>query len=419
MSSELFKSTVDKKIMTWISLSGFVLSLVLGLIQLLSNEIIEFAVNIVIALFCLVIFILYKKNQHGAAFWLLFLMLPTIFTINTYFFGNLNNQLYLISGGILATFLSRKKKYWSDIVWVLCIFFFLANLFILYQNGEFNLNSFEIVPFFANGFLAIATVYMSANIFKNEQEKQRQKLEENNILKDEQKQKLAEANASKEKLITMLSHDFRSPLNYIRGLISLFESGDISSNELGAYMKKLGGEVDKTSLLMDNTLYWIKSQFKETTPNKKSFNLKQITLDAIEILSAQVDKKKLQIKEELNDVMVITDYNMLSIVVRNLVANAIKFTEAKTGYINLKTTTNNGWVSLIISDNGKGMQASELQQLFIEKRTNLGTQGEQGFGLGLSLVKSYADLLDIELKVESEIGKGTTFTLNIPSTHKE
>jgi signal transduction histidine kinase len=260
---------------------------------------------------------------------------------------------------------------------------------------------------------------MSANIFKNEQEKQRQKLEENNILKDEQKQKLAEANASKEKLITMLSHDFRSPLNYIRGLISLFESGDISSNELGAYMKKLGGEVDKTSLLMDNTLYWIKSQFKETTPNKKSFNLKQITLDAIEILSAQVDKKKLQIKEELNDVMVITDYNMLSIVVRNLVANAIKFTEAKTGYINLKTTTNNGWVSLIISDNGKGMQASELQQLFIEKRTNLGTQGEQGFGLGLSLVKSYADLLDIELKVESEIGKGTTFTLNIPSTHKE
>ncbi|MGB0430753.1 MAG: sensor histidine kinase [Bacteroidia bacterium] len=399
MNQAIFKSALDKKIIQWITVSGAILSLLLGIIQIIDQKYSAFLVNILIAGYCLLIFILYKKNYHSAAFWLLFLSLPIVFTINSYIFGNLNNQLYLISGAVLATFLSRRKKYWSDIVWVLSIIFFIGNLILLYVRGEFNLNDFEIVPFFANGFLAVATVYMSSNIFKNQQEKQTQQLEE--------------SNKSKEKLIAMLSHDFRSPINSIKGILELFKLGEIDEVEFQAYINKLSEQIETTSSLMDNTLYWIKSQMESTKPNIEDILVSEIINPIVKSLNSQIQAKNITLISDLEPSLKIkSDYNILTIIIRNLLSNAIKFTKPNTGLITIKTGVNANNNSIItITDNGIGMSKDQLKQLFKSNHSKHGTSGEKGFGLGLSLVKSYTELLQISIDTSSKVNHGTTIRL--------
>ena len=112
------------------------------------------------------------------------------------------------------------------------------------------------------------------------------------------------------------------------------------------------------------------------------------------------------------------DHNMVDTVVRNLLSNALKFTDAG-GIVEVSGQQNEGFVEITVSDTGIGMSQKEMDKLFrIDmKYTNVGTAGEKGTGLGLILCKELIEKNGGQIRVESEIGKGTRFTFTLPNIH--
>jgi signal transduction histidine kinase len=232
----------------------------------------------------------------------------------------------------------------------------------------------------------------------------KEKAEENEI-------QLRELNATKDKLFSIIAHDLRSPFNSILGLSKLLIE-DVKNNEneeTAEFLGLISLSAKNTLVLLDNLLNWAKLQTGQIdfTPEKLVLSsiIKEIL--AISILNAKVKNTSLDYIQS-DDIEVCTDKNMLGVVLRNLISNAIKFTKPG-GNINVSATSKQNQVEISISDNGVGMNDETRKKLFNipENMTSVGTANEKGSGLGLVLCKEFVEKLGGTIWVESELGKGT------------
>ena len=149
-------------------------------------------------------------------------------------------------------------------------------------------------------------------------------------------------------------------------------------------------------------------------PIKKEVNIFNTAQDITALYSDQILQKKIVINNEIEESMVhVTDPEIINVVLRNLVINAVKFTE-NGKEIKIGSEKNNGRLLLFVKDQGTGISEEQMQNLFSINKSTLGTAQEMGTGLGLSLCYNLVQKIGGSMEVESEPGKGSIFLVSIP-----
>jgi signal transduction histidine kinase len=218
------------------------------------------------------------------------------------------------------------------------------------------------------------------------------------------------------KIFTIISHDLRAPFNSVRGLLDLLQSQCLSANEITNVFGLLGRDIDATAAMLNNLLAWSRAQLKGSNINWQSVNLQQLAADNIHLADAQAALKNIRIRNEVPPhLMAFTDQERLSFVLRNLLANAMKFTFVN-GEIKLQAREKDGKVEIAVSDNGQGISSKNIARLFTEERFSTpGTSHEKGTGLGLMLSKEFIETLKGDITVESRLEQGSVFRVLLPS----
>lgn len=232
-----------------------------------------------------------------------------------------------------------------------------------------------------------------------------------------QKEKLEELNSLKDRLFMIISHDFRSPLHSLKGLIVLLNDNKfITQEEFQELLKGLRYNVDQTYDLLENLLIWTKSQMKGVTLNPGNLSVNHLVKDNMALLKSIAEKKSIEMLNEVQeDINVRGDEDMITLVIRNLMSNAIKFTDTS-GRIKVNAERSGENVVVSIEDTGMGMDEEQRSRIFADVASRQGTRKEKGTGLGLMICKEFIEKNGGTIWIESEPGKGSTFHFSLPGS---
>ena len=232
----------------------------------------------------------------------------------------------------------------------------------------------------------------------------------------ENEERLKGLNTTKDKLFSIIAHDLRTPFDNIIGLTELILENAIDFEESEKYIKILNSSAKNTLILLDNLLNWAKSQTGQLNYIPKKIFISNVILEIIALNRLHAETKKISIVySSSTEIEVYADENMLRTVLRNLISNAIKFTNIG-GKIHIYATLKQEHVEISIADNGIGINKEKSKMLFeiISNTTTVGTANENGSGLGLVLCKEFVNKNGGEIWVESEEGKGSDFKFTLP-----
>ncbi len=225
-------------------------------------------------------------------------------------------------------------------------------------------------------------------------------------------QKLSDIQA---KLLYIISHDLKSPLATLQNLLNLLAREDLTQEEVMLITKDLQLSVSNASFLLSNLLEWGVNQIRQGNLALSTFNLHNIIKQVIELFELIAKKKGVEIINLVEEQVHITaNEGALSLIIRNLVQNALKFTS--NGSITVSMQEENLCHVFIIQDTGVGMSEEVKNKLFDwESRVKKeGTAKEKGSGLGLLICRDFIEQMGGEIWIESELGRGTTISFSLP-----
>ncbi len=213
--------------------------------------------------------------------------------------------------------------------------------------------------------------------------------------------------------ISNASHEFKTPLAIIQNYVTILEQKDVSEEEFKEYLSKLHETTENLTSLVTNILSLNKLENQEIPPSLKSVNLSEHICDCLFMFEDELNKKNINVISNIDDYVYIeTDDELLSIVWCNLISNAIKFNK-ENGTITIEILDNSDDVTVSIADSGIGIDRNtgvRIFDKFYQGKTELASKGN---GLGLSMVKRIITILGANIDVDSELGKGTKFTVSI------
>jgi signal transduction histidine kinase len=229
---------------------------------------------------------------------------------------------------------------------------------------------------------------------------------------------LEKVNFDKDRFISILGHDLRSPFTAILGLSDLLKLNiqEFNVNEITYTAGEINKTAQNTFNLLEDILMWARSQQGRIPFKPQNVNLAQICQHAVEVLRPNADPKNITINNIVEDgVTVFADIDMLKTVLRNLISNAVKFTNSG-GVIKISAGQTQLNITISVSDNGIGINPDNLVKLFDvgQVLSTKGTSDEKGTGLGLLLCKEFVEKHGGKIWVESEVGKGSDFKFTLP-----
>jgi signal transduction histidine kinase len=232
---------------------------------------------------------------------------------------------------------------------------------------------------------------------------------------DKQRKALAELNEFKDKIFGIISHDIREPLNDVSQVANMLFEKVISPKEISELAPIVNEKISNFQDLMDNLLVWAKSNMDRQKVTLQEFNANEKVnqiIDGIEHLSV---KKNIKILNHIDGELVInSDAKLFVIILRNFLINAIKFSDSGSKIL-IKMKSSFDYHNISVIDEGIGMSESQLQNLFTKESIHgIGTLGEIGSGLGLTLCKDFAETLGGNISAKSHVSEGSTFTLSLP-----
>ncbi|MBN2521085.1 MAG: PAS domain-containing sensor histidine kinase, partial [Bacteroidales bacterium] len=238
-----------------------------------------------------------------------------------------------------------------------------------------------------------------------------------------QNQKLLEINATKDKLFSIIAHDLKSPFSAILGLSDLLVKNNdkYERKKIQEFAVNINNLIKEIFKLLENLLEWSRIQSGMLTPNFQKYNLKTIFYDIRLLCSEMAKSKNITLRNLIStDIFVHCDVEMIKTVLRNLISNAIKFTD-NNGFVLINARQHNSFIEIQVTDTGVGIPPEKISSLFqIGNNINqAGTAGETGTGLGLLLCKEFVAKHGGEIWVESEVGKGSTFSFTIKQVENE
>jgi PAS domain S-box-containing protein len=245
-------------------------------------------------------------------------------------------------------------------------------------------------------------------------------LKNQNQIIQNQNIELENLNITKNKFFSIVAHDLKSPLNSLKGFSGLLidHYDRLSKEEIISMSLKLKDSVDNTIKMADNLITWARIQMNDYQIIQELISVNELINNICQLYQEIATEKEISIKSNLgNDFKIFADKNQFEFIIRNLVNNSIKYTQHG-GFVQIETReVENNFIEIIISDNGIGISDEIKHQLFKigKNRSSEGTSGEKGTGLGLMLAYEFASMNNGEISFESELKKGTAFTLRFKS----
>lgn len=239
-----------------------------------------------------------------------------------------------------------------------------------------------------------------------------------NIKLEESENNLREVNANKDKFFSIVAHDLKSPFIGLLGITEMLDTDydEFEEKEKRELIHSLYDISKNTFELLEGLLEWARAKQGRMDYNPKEFNLFQLTDSLMNLLRANAFKKEITLKNYVDmNTIVLGDREMVSTILRNLLANAIKFTP-QNGVIQIKSEIENNLMKVSVRDSGIGISPENIEKLFrIDvNHTTSGTNNEKGTGLGLILCQELIERHGTNIWVESELGKGSMFVFTLP-----
>ena len=233
------------------------------------------------------------------------------------------------------------------------------------------------------------------------------------------KRELQTLNATKDKFFSIIAHDLRSPFTALLGLTELIAQriDHYTQEEILQIAEELHTSAESIHALIENLLTWSRIQRGMIEYAPGAISLNEIANHNVLLLQLRTTQKQIALVTQVHDeITAYADYYMVNTILRNLLSNAFKFTDAG-GTITLSIRQKHHLVEIVVTDTGIGIPEGDLPKLFrIDVRySRSGTSGEQGTGLGLILCKEMVEKNGGQIWVESEVGKGSTFTFTLPT----
>jgi signal transduction histidine kinase len=230
--------------------------------------------------------------------------------------------------------------------------------------------------------------------------------------------RLHQLNADKDRFISILSHDLRSPFNNLLGLSDVLTENihQLQVDEIEKLSNQIKTTANSTYNLLEDLLMWARTQQGKIPFNPQLISFRDICRNVLEPLNPLADAKTLTVNYSAPDgIRIYADVDMIKTVLRNLVSNAIKFTNIG-GTINIFAGENSENIIISVADNGIGIAPGDLKKLFniSEVLSTKGTANEKGTGLGLLLCIEFVEKHGGKIWVESKVGKGSEFKFTLP-----
>ncbi len=228
-------------------------------------------------------------------------------------------------------------------------------------------------------------------------------------------EELERLNQVKDKFFSIISHDLRSPINALAGLLDLLDKGAVKPEELSRHIHELKSRFSHTRTLLNNLLDWTLLQMDKLNLQPTRIDLQKMADENIQLLGA-IPNKQITLHNNIPaNTIGFADSNTVNLVLRNLMTNALKFTKDG-GDVSIGAEDQGSEWLISVSDNGVGMNDDVLKILFDKTApyTTRGTANEKGTGLGLILCKEFVEKNGGRIYVESQEGKGSKFSFTLP-----
>ncbi len=303
----------------------------------------------------------------------------------------------------------------ASVVLIFTVFNDALSTILFLNSGIF------LIPYGVLAFLIIHADNLSKRFIKAFiiSENLKAKLEEKVV---ERTKDLKVANQSKDTIFSIVSHDLMGPIGAVSGLINKIYTNYDNFDDIRRkrFLDQLNTSARNTLKMLENILLWSKHQLNEINIHKEEAYLNVIIQNEIENLNSIASEKQIDFIAELESATAFIDITMISVAIRNIISNSIKYSPPQSSVI-IKTTMHNGKSIVNILDNGKGMEASRLNKIFepYKHKSIAGTNGEKGTGLGLVISKSFLDLNNADIVYKSQEGKGVEVVITFDSYKKE
>jgi two-component system, sensor histidine kinase and response regulator len=246
-------------------------------------------------------------------------------------------------------------------------------------------------------------------------EDERLRVAEKEALLEEKNASLLSAVRHNNKMMAIISHDLRTPVVSVKNVFDLYEKGIIGGNQLLDYMPEVNREMAGVIDLLENLLQWSKQQTAAQSQKPEIINVHELVGEVMNLYQLTAYGKNIILDNATGERHnVYADKQMVKVVLRNMISNAVKFTDAG-GCVSVQSKLINGAVMLSVNDEGVGMTHAQVEKIMNgEMFTTKGTANETGTGLGLSLSREFVTRNKGSLVVDSTPGKGTCFHITLP-----
>lgn len=244
------------------------------------------------------------------------------------------------------------------------------------------------------------------------------KLKNKNRTISQQKEELGKANSLKDNMFSIIAHDLRGPVGNLNSLLEFLDYESAKDKEdYDETLKMVQDSASSTYTLLENLLTWARQQKNEIAYNPDYQDINNLVEKVVFLKKPAAQNKKINLIHNIDgDLSARFDYEMIHLVMRNLVDNAIKFTPEE-GEVKIEADMKNDKLEVAVSDSGMGIKEEVKEKLFDKYKlhSTRGTKDEKGSGLGLKLCHEFITKHAGELKIESNEGEGSTFIFSIPA----
>lgn len=275
------------------------------------------------------------------------------------------------------------------------------------QEAQLQLQQWLLI---LGGLIIFITLVSAILLYKSNREKNKINRE-----LEEQKRDLEEANAVKNKLFSIVAHDLRSPLSALTGILELVREEALNEEEMRELFKEMEFSLQQNMNIMENLLVWAKQQMSGLNIEIQSLNAKEIVDEIVGALKFNARHKNITLENNIHrDFKVLGDYDLMKLVMRNLISNSLKFSKPGDEII-ISASIKENEALFEVRDTGIGIPKDMQYKIFAnEMNSRMGTNEEKGSGLGLNLCNEFIGKQGGRIYFESKEGEGTSFYFTLP-----
>ena len=295
-----------------------------------------------------------------------------------------------------------------------------------YENQAYRLEtSKRYIIFFAItaaliGVLGMRMYFLHKNVtsINNDLLVQQRKIEEQKRVLEQQSLQLQGMNETKNKLFSILGHDMRGPIAQVKSVVDMVLAGHLEREEFDELLHVLNKDIDSVYFTLNNTLKWSMSQMDGFHVNRSVFDLSEVVKNSLKLLEQSFHEKKLTVFNHMpSGVEVYADQDLIEVVVRNIVSNAVKFSNPGDS-VTIFSEADENWILWCVLDQGIGMSEEQIQLILSDSysltKSRPGTNKEKGSGLGLQLAKEFTRKCGGDITIDSHPGHGSRFWVRLP-----